>query len=369
MAHKLKLKFIVTSLAFALIISYVYGFMHEKGSDTYVKVKKESLIAEAFVKNYLYESNGLIRTNLLDENDVYLSESIGLWMEYLVQKNDYEEFNNQVDVLKDHFIKESNLVPWRIKGNVSAQANALIDDLRIITSLFRAGELWNKKEYTNLALEMSKQVVQFNQVEGIFINHVDINNQYKGDFLTLSYLIPSAFDYLVEYELITNEQYEMNRQILTEAPVSETGFFPKTYEPFTQTYQFDEEVNLIDQYYVGYHLALWGGDVSPLIDFTRETLAKYDGKLYGRFSNESKLPIVDYEGTSVYALAILMCIELEEVELAKQLFTRMKEFQIHDEENQYFGGYIDEFSLDTHSFDNLLPLLAERSGIDEGIFK
>ncbi|MBC5636404.1 hypothetical protein H8S33_06140 [Ornithinibacillus sp. BX22] len=330
---------------------------------------KEALSGERFVYEHLYEKNGLLKTDLSDQSDTYLSESIGLWMDYLVEKNDQEAFDEQFDVLTNHFMKESTLIPWLIKEDYLAPANALIDDLRIMKALYHAGEKWNNKTYLKTANKIGEALVQYNMQDETFINHVDLSSHVKGDFLTLSYLVPEALDEMHNQNIISENQYKVNRSILLNAPISEAGFFPQNYYPNDQRYEYDSEVNLIDQYYIGYHRALWGGDVSSLITFTKETLNQYDGKLFGRFSSETKQPTVQYEGTSVYALAILMCLEIGEKELARELYDRMKEYQIRDESSEYDGGYIELTSLKTHAFDNLLPLIAERKGIDEGVFE
>lgn len=331
---------------------------------------KEGLLAEQFVEEHLLQEDGLMRTNLTTETDVYLSESISLWMQYLVKKNDEHAFAKQVDVLETYFLTNSEkiLIPWRLVGSEAAPANALIDDFRVIAALVEATDEWNQPTYEDLAKAIGEDIVTFNQLEGIFVNHVDLQNGFQGDFLTLSYLDPLAIDYLYEENLLSEKSYTLNQGILLNAPVADSGFFPFTYYPQDETYEFEEEVNLIDQYYVGYYRALWGGDVSDLIAFTEHALATYDGILYGRFSSETLKPIVDYEGASVYALAVLMSIEAGEDELAKTLYTSMKRLQIQDSESPYDGGYMDEPTMDTHAFDNLLPLLAERRGLDAGIF-
>lgn len=334
-----------------------------------VGIQKENLGGERFVHNQLYEKNGLIKTDLIGQSDIYLSESIGLWMNYLVDKKDRDEFDKQVNVLRKHFMNESTLIPWLIKKDYQAPSNALIDDLRILNVLRTAGETWDDNQYLIMAKKIGKELAQYNMKDGYFINHVDINNHYQGDFLTISYLVPGAIDFMLEEKMITEKQYKQTKTLLLTIPLSKTGFFPKNFYPKNGHYEYDSEVNLIDQYYIGYHRALWGGDVSALVQFTKDALNRYDGILYGRFSNETKQPTVQYEGTSVYALAILMSLEIEEDALAKALYERMKRFQITDESNDYYGGYIDLPTMDTHAFDNLLPLIAERKGKDEGVFE
>lgn len=75
-----------------------------------------------------------------EQQDIYLSESLGLWMEYLVAKNDAIQFKKQISILHNYFLTRDTLVVWKIYGNQKAPANAFIDDLRIIGTLYTAGE-------------------------------------------------------------------------------------------------------------------------------------------------------------------------------------------------------------------------------------
>lgn len=43
--------------------------------------------------------------------------------------------------------------------------------------------------------------------------------------------------------------------------------------------------------------------------------------------------------------------------------------QTLNRDNELLGGYIDYHTRDTHIFDNLVPLLAERKLYDEGIIQ
>ncbi|BAQ09587.1 putative lipoprotein ydaj [Bacillus sp. OxB-1] len=331
------------------------------------EIAKEPLLAEHFIQNYLLREDGRMQTDLLDQQDVYLSETVGLWMDYLVAKNDVALFDQQVEALETYFLTKDHLVTWELQGTSKAPANAFIDDLRIINALYEAGEKWHQGAYLKLAAKMGKSLIRYQMNDDLLVDHVDLESKYKGENITLSYIIPAGFDRLQQLSL-PDQTYDMTKQVLLEAPVSPLGFFPKTYHVKTQSYSYDTEINLIDQFYVGYHRAQWQGDVTPLLDFTKTAFAKGDGKLYGRYNRDTGEATVPYEAAAVYALAILMCLEIEEQDFAKQLFNQMKTLQQANEKLPYYGGYTDIYSKDTHTFDNLLALLAERKGIDEEAF-
>ena len=366
---KIQKKVVTYGIFIALLLIGAYTGVavfskNEKGT-THVK---DNLLTESFVRQHLLKEDGRIQTNITRQKDVYLSETVGLWMEYLVMKNDFIQFDQQVDTLKKYFLTKDYLVIWELKGTEAAPANAFIDDLRIIDILYSAGKQWNHKSYTELADKMSKSLVRY-QTEGkLMVDFIELESKNRGGDVTLSYIIPSGFDKIKQAKLLPDEIYEATRKVLLDAPYSAFGFSPKSYSIPTGEYSYDTEVNLIDQFYVGYHRAQWKGDVTPLVSFAKSAFEQEKGKLYGRYDSVTGKPVVAYESVAVYALAVLMCLEIDDVDFAEKLYVQMKTLQQNDESLPYLGGYIDMGSKNTHTFDNLLALIAERRGLNEKVF-
>ena len=63
-----------------------------------------------------------------------------------------------------------------------------------------------------------------------------------------------------------------------------------------------------------------------------------------------------------------MSLEIDDTDFAKKMYVQMKTLQQNDESLPYLGGYIDMGSKNTHTFDNLLALMAERRGLNEKVF-
>ncbi|MFD1206354.1 hypothetical protein ACFQ38_14755 [Sporosarcina contaminans] len=343
-----------------LILLKLYVFKKQE-----VVQAKDPLPTESFIQQHLIADDGRIRTNITDQSEIYLSETVGLWMDYLLAKEDSEQFNKQAKVLKKYFLTSDYLVAWELKGTMKAPANASIDDFRIMNAFYEAGEKWNNRSYTKMARKMAESLSKYHLRQGFLVDYVDLETKYQGTEITLSYIIPAAFDRLKEEEVITSNTYNLTQQLLLELPNSSIGFFPKTYNVPTKELIYDDQVNLIDQFYVGYHRAQWGGDVSPLLAFAKQAFSDGGGMIYGRYDGVTGRPIVEYEAVAVYALAILMCLEIGEVEFAEKLISRMNTLQVRDFKQPYYGGYIDLHSRDTHTFDNLLAMIAERRWIDE----
>lgn len=361
----------VRMLGLLFMILFVGGCKDEKTmlpNEENETVVKEILPAETFIQRNLLKEDGRMGTNLTDRQDEYLSETVGLWMDYLIEKNDFAQFDEQVKVMETYFLTKNHLVIWELKGTKKAPANAFIDDLRIVNALYRAGEQWNHRDYINLADKMSESLARYQTREYLMVDYINLENKDQGSDVTLSYIIPEGFDRMKEYGHLPVETYEATQTLLVEAPYTATSLFPKTYHIDTGEYSYDEEVNMIDQFYVGYHRAQWDADINKLLQFTKEAYSEGNGKLFGRYNPTTKEPVVSYESVAVYALAILMCLEVEENDFAKELYSQMKTLQYTNEESLYDGGYMDIDSKDTHTFDNLLALIAERKGIDEAVF-
>lgn len=325
-------------------------------------------ITETFIVDHLEARNHLIRTNITDRAEEYLSESVGLWLYYLQEVQNEGRFAKQVEAFNYHFYQKGQIIPWVIEQEKRENINASIDDLRIMIALHKASEQFQTRPYERQAKAIGQFVVEHQIRARIITDFYDPQYSYASNIITLSYIIPEAYDYLQEEKMISSDVYDANKALLVDAPLFERSFFfPKNYNVEQQTYHYDERVNMIDQYYVGFHRAEWGGDVSKLVQFTKEKLAA-DGKIYGGYHLHSAQPTVTYESASTYALAILMMLALQEHDVAKQLYSAMQTLRVDDENSDYYGGYIDIWSKDTHMFDNVLPLIAERRGIDAGIF-
>ena len=337
---------------FFLITSVVFLLISCNGNE--VALQKEPAISqtEQFVIEDLMNEKGLLRTDLANQKDVFLSESVGLWLAYLVEKGDYARFDEQVDVLKLYFLSNDFIV-WRLEDTKKASVNALIDDLRIIRVLLDASEKWHDSDYEQLGKKIGENLVQYGMNQELFVDFVDVSSHDKATTLTISYIMPSAFQKMEQHDLLSPQQVQYQLDILQNAPIAEAGFFPKYFDLSSKSYVFDEELHMIDQLYTAYHLASMDGDTIPFKNWLLKLL-KRDGRLYGRYSAQTNQPTVTFESPAVYAMAARYMLALNEQQLAQQFMEKM--IALKDPSS----GYVDKNTKLTHSFDNLLPLLAER---------
>ncbi|MER3125410.1 glycosyl hydrolase lipoprotein [Bacillus pumilus] len=322
------------------------------------------LPGEYFMTHHLMTDQGLIRTSFAEQH-IYLSESLGLWMDYLVRKKDPNSFEQQFHVLQDQFLLDHHLLSWQIESDQKSQVNALVDDLRVIAALQKADHLWQKPAYQKTAKDIAQSLKDKNMYKGILSDYYDAAANRTSHTITLSYIDLAAIKELVSLHIFTKQMASHQLAILKHAP-RQKGFFPKSYDIKKKAYSFDQEINMIDQLYTAFHADLANVHTSAIMKWLKTTF-KEEGKLYGRYKLGTLKPSVTYESPSVYALVILYALKQNEPEFAKDVYERMKELQIKDPLKPYYGGYMNE--KDTHSFDNLLPLIAERELLNESVIQ
>ncbi|MBD3859953.1 glycosyl hydrolase lipoprotein [Bacillus sp. 28A-2] len=322
------------------------------------------LPGEYFITHHLMTDQGMIRTSFTEKH-LYLSESLGLWMDYLVRKKDQNSFDQQFDVLHDQFLLDHHLLSWEIESHQKSKVNALVDDLRVVTALQKADQLWQKSAYQTTAKEIAKALKDKNMFKGILTDYYDASTKQTSHTITLSYMDPKAIKELVSLQMFTKQMASSQLAILKHAP-RQKGFFPKSYDIAKKDYSFDQDINLIDQLYTALHAEHAQVDTSAIMKWLKTNFQE-EGKLYGRYELSTLKPAVTYESPSVYALVILYALNQNELDFAKDVYHRMKELQIQDPLKPYYGGYMNE--THTHSFDNLLPLIAERELLNESVIQ
>ncbi|WP_159433401.1 glycosyl hydrolase family 8 [Bacillus tuaregi] len=335
----------------------------------------EPFAAEGFIKKWLLNENQTLATYIKeseseDEDLVKgretLSETLGLWMEYVYQKDDKEHFEEAYGILDNYFLEENGFVHWKLAetGKSEVSTNALVDDLRISHVLFQASEKWHEKKYEDAAIRIGEYIAKYNLYQNVLTDFYDRKYEYARPIITLSYIEPEAINVLEDMNLLNEGTYEKTMGILKDAP-SDGPFFPKAYDVKQRKYMYDKDINLIDQSLVALYRAKSGYPTKKYASFIKKEFAK-NGVIFGKYNRITGEPSVDYESPAIYGWLILFCVEIGENELAKGLFKEMVKFQSKD--SDYYGGYSVYYD-DTHIFDNLVPLLAERKLYDTGILE
>ncbi|MGO1059923.1 hypothetical protein ACTL32_12385 [Planococcus sp. FY231025] len=238
------------------------------------------------VKDFMDEE-GLIRSYAHDEGSGYLSESIGLYMEYLVKEEEAEAFGQQAEKLERHFAarKEDDVfIRWQLVEGT--QVNALIDDLRIIGAMEAASEKFGNEDYALTADRLEESIARKQTRDGYLHDFYDWELELPAERITLSYLIDG--------KSVPEETLDLLRKADGE-PV----FFPEYYDYNKKSFVQAAEIHMIDQLLIALNRAKIGVKSSEFDRWLAEEW-KSEKKLYGRYSRESSEPAVGYESLAVY---------------------------------------------------------------------
>lgn len=251
----------------------------------------------ALVEKHYVSEEGPIRSYGTPENDEYLSESIGLYMNWLSDHKEEERLDQMMSVLKEKFFEsnQGNLfVSWRISSNDKAFANASIDDARIAEVMASTDENATRlKETYN-----ETQIVQ-----GLVHDFYDWSVKKSSGRVVMSYGIPE----FIEDEEKMVELYE-------EIAGSHDPFFPEAYLTESKTWKSNEKIHLVDQLLIALQLEKLELDNEKFYRFIRNDWQE-DGKLSGNFDRIT-LEGGALESASVYALAAELANNKGDIDVA-----------------------------------------------------
>lgn len=249
-------------------------------------VNGQGTTVQETVDSHYVNDDGVIHAYPDNRESEYLSESLGLYLEYLLQVGDEGNFAKQAAILQDRFMVETGgqvFIPWRLYEE--ANVNALIDDVRIAASLEAAAEQFDEPGYLELFRQIMSAIKDRQHQQGTAVDYYDWSYKLAGNRLTLSYLIEELAVLPESFTMLDTEETEV--------------FFPEYYDFDKKQYMKSDEVHMIDQLLIAVNRFDQGIE-SP--EFKNWLIGEWDnqGQLAGRYDRETGKPTVDYESLAVY---------------------------------------------------------------------
>lgn len=314
----------------------------------------------SFIENYMTSPNGGIYTNIKDSNNIenlpkgheVLSESVGIYMLYLSSKGDKEKFDKQLEYFKNYFLMKG-VVSWRIKeGKYFSSTGAVIDDLRIVKSLFIAYDKWMDPYYMNMIEMISNVLLKSALVDNMIVN--DYGSDGSGSTtINLSYIDLYTIKRLGEIDNKWNKVFDRSLKIIKNGNLEGTEiFYYFNYDLSNDSYYVNKNrISVLDSFLVNLHLSeigiLSSNQIKWFNDFKSMDVYSY----YDIYSNEF---VSNIESTSIYSVLARILV-LNGIETYEELEKKIESFQIG--EGPYIGGYGNELKGEFFSFDNLNALI------------
>ncbi|MCX8129656.1 MAG: glycoside hydrolase [Clostridia bacterium] len=317
-----------------------------------------------FIKKRMMGNEGQIYTKIKQGEACgeVLSESVGLLMEYCIEKNNRVLFDKEFDFLREKLLDDKNLIRWKA-ANKEVNCNAAIDDFRIVRALLDAYDIWGDKVYLDTAGFIQESIFK-KQVEGEWLfEFYDWKLGKSNKTIPLCYLDLYTLGRLREFNKDWSRVADFGERIISEGkPDSEIPIYYKYYDYETKRYFLDEEyvkskaVCLTYTLYTVMHMSEINGDTEMFTNWLKKEMGT--GRLYAWYDPQTGTPANDIESTAVYALAAVYAKKTGEGELYHRLIDRMMAFRVNDKKSPDYGGFGNEDTGECYSFDNLTALWA-----------
>ncbi|KZN99326.1 hypothetical protein [Pseudobacillus badius] len=144
-------------------------------------------------------------------------------MGYLVHIKNKKAFNKLYNSFCDHFLitqKGETYVQWDF--NDKTNTNALIDDVRIITALQEAAQIFREPKYEQLAENIQKTILHKQKNKGYYVDFYDWSLEKPSTRVTLSYLTPDFISLFPDIE--------QSKQLLILLNDDKNIFFPEYFD-------------------------------------------------------------------------------------------------------------------------------------------
>ena len=269
---------------------------------------EQQAIPEDFAENY-FDENQFIHAYPSAPDSQYLSESIGLYMEYLVMMKDEDKFAQQYENLMSEFVVEEGdnfFINWLIFEG--ATVNALIDDIRIAAALREADALFDRPEYSETADRIIETISRIQTNNGYTVDYYDWEVEFPAQRITLSYLIDDV-------------PKDMNADRVLENVDTDEVFFPEYFDVAEEVYVKSDVVHPIDQLLIAINRERIGLS-SDLFEEWLKTEWAEEGRLFGRYDRETLEPAVTYESLAMYFFMNEYFLIIGEEEAAEEVKVR-----------------------------------------------
>lgn len=327
---------------------------------------QNSLRLNNFVRHNLLTKKG-IYTNYLDTDKrrpdaatghEMLSESSGLWLQYLASSHQWRQFRQFYQQTKQTFLKKG-LFMYRYdpQKNKLFKVNATLDDLRIIRALLTYDEAKHTDHYRQEATERYQALLNTALRDGQLVDFYDVGSHQGANTASLAYFDMQTLKY---FENTTKKgQHDYQRQMT----VLKGGYLGDAFPLYANSYQWssskysDDDLNTSEALETLLHLAEIGQLKATSRDWLVQRIQKRDlangYSVIGRVSS-------DGESAANYALAAMIFAELHDQENYSLAMKSVWRLQINQPHSLLNGGIGDNKTQKIYSYNNLTALNASQ---------
>lgn len=285
-----------------------------------------------------------------------LSESSGLWLEYLVYAHKYQQFRQFYKETKDTFDQGSQF-SYRYTPSTKKKfnVNATLDDLRIIRALQMYADATGNKSYKTEAATRFAKLQKNTMSNGKIASFYDNKSKKASEDGSLSY-----------YDLLTLKYFEStspkNKAMYKkQLEVVESGYLGDAFPLYANSYNWRSKsydtgnLNTSEALETLLHLSEVGKIKEASLYWLKRQVDK--NTLYNTYSVNGSIINKSHSAGS-YAIAALIFADQKDPEMYHKAMKLVWEYQVKDKQSPIFGGIGIARQKEAYSYNNLTTLIA-----------
>ncbi|MGQ2374674.1 hypothetical protein [Companilactobacillus zhachilii] len=285
-----------------------------------------------------------------------LSESSGLWLQYLAYTHQYKKFRSFYKKTKQTF-DQGDQFSYRYtpSKNEKFNVNATLDDLRIIKALQMYADLTKTKAYSKEAATRFSKLQKNTMSEGKIASFYDVKSHKASADGSLAYYDLATLKY---FESTSAKNKKMYRDQLS---VVQSGFLGDAFPLYAPSYNWQADsyvhgdLNTSEAMETILHLSEVGKVKQVTLNWLKRQVD--ENTLYNTYSINGSVISKSHSAGS-YALAAEIFAVNKNKKMYHKAMKLVWKYQIQDKSSPMYGAIGIERKNEAYSYNNLMALVA-----------
>lgn len=287
-----------------------------------------------------------------------LSESSGMWLEYLVYSKQYQKFREFYKETKKTFDQGSQFsYRYTPAQKKKFTVNATLDDLRIIRALQMYADATGNSKYKNEAAKRFAMLKANTMSNGKIANFYDTKAKAASSEGALSYYDFSTLKYFETDTAAGKKIYQKQLAVVKNGYLGDAfPIYASSYNWQSKSYS-NADLNTIEALETLLHLSEIGQIKKISLSWLKYQVNQ--NTLYNTYSTNGSIVDKDHSAGS-YALAAMIFADQHDQKMYQKAMKLVWKYQVTDKQSPIYGGIGINKQTEAYSYNNLTTLLAAR---------
>ena len=331
----------------------------------YGDYSNQNKMLDDFVSNKMLTKQGIYTnyhqtktTKSVATGHELLSESSGLWLEYLVYTHQYKKYREFYKATKRTFDQgEQFSYRYDSKDKKKSNVNATLDDLRIIRSLQMYAEATNSSKYRKEAATRFAKLKSGSIPNGKLVDFYDTKAKKSSTDSSLAYY---DFKTLKYFESTSSKEKKYYKNQLN---VVQKGYLGDAFPLYASSYSWSQgsysskNLNTSEALETVLHLSEVGKVKKVTLNWLEQQVKNHE--LYNTYSINGSVVDKD-QSTGSYALAAMIFANAKNEKMYNYTMNYMWKSQVTDKSSPIYGALGIKHLKQAYSFNNLNGLVASK---------